>query len=116
MTRHDYNSFWEFSESCNAGKYEDVTVIREHGWIKTDLMTECKSYKTAIRRFFKMLADIPEIADWEECLVESAENGYFKLNDSMMADGSKNTSPSYFYEIEETMEGVWYIFLNVRAD
>lgn len=44
-----FDSFAEFDMSGTAGNYEEVTVIRENGWIKCDLMTECKSYKAAGR-------------------------------------------------------------------
>lgn len=116
MKRNDFNSFEEFENSGTAGNYEEVTVIRENGWIKCDLLTECKSWKTALRRFFKMLGNEGIFEGWYECMTESAENGYFKLDDFTMGNGSKNPLPGYCYEIEETSENVWYIFLNLRED
>lgn len=38
-------------------------------------MTECKSWKTAIRRFFKSLTDYPEFNGWQDGILESCENG-----------------------------------------
>ena len=117
MKRYDFNSFEEFSESGTAGEYEALTVITENGWIKADLMTECKSWKTALRRFFKLLdpnGNDPAFEGWYECMSESAENGFFKLNDRMMADGTRNPFPCYAYEIEALDENRWYIFLNVH--
>lgn len=102
--------------SCTAGNYEETTVVRENRWTNCDLMTKCRSYKTALRRFFKALANVPEVSEWYEALSESAENGYFKMNDFMMADGTRNPFPTYAWEIEEVQEGVWYIFLNVRTN
>lgn len=110
-----FDSFAEFEMSGTAGNYEEVTVIRENGWIKCDLMTECKSYKTALRRFFKALANVPEVSGWYEDMSESAENGYFQMNDNMMADGTRNPFPGYAWEIEDH-DGAWYIFLNVKTD
>lgn len=115
MKVFEFNSFDEFDAAEVAGEYEALTIVKENGWINSDLMTECKSWKTAVRRFFKALATVyPEIAEWEEGLKESAENGYFKENDFTMADGTRNPFPSYAWEIEEVQENVWYIFLNVK--
>ena len=110
-----FDSFEEFDLSGTAGNYEEVTVVRERGWVKCDLLTECKSYKTALRRFFKALADVPEVSDWYEGMRESAENGYFSGNDFTMADGGRNPVPGYAWEIEDH-DGAWYIFLNVKTD
>lgn len=115
MKRNDFNSFEDFHNSGTAGNYEELTVVHENGWIKCDLLTECKSWKTALRRFFKMLTeDIFE--GWKECMEEAAENGYFKLDDFIMGDGSKNPFPGYCYEIEAIDENTWYIFLNLRME
>lgn len=117
MKRYDFNSFEEFSEAEVAGEWEALTVVTENGWIKADLMTECKSWKTALRRFFRALdpSSAEEFSGWYECMRESAENGYFKLNDSRMADGSRNPYMSYAWEIEEMNDGEWYIFLNIHT-
>lgn len=116
MKRYDFNSFEEFSEAEVSTEWEALTVVTENGWIKADLMTECKSWKTALRRFFKALD--PDNSDvfsgWYECMKESAEGGYFKMNDSHMADGSRNKFMTYAWEIEEMNEGEWYIFLNIH--
>lgn len=118
MKTYEFKSFAAFHMAEVAGEYEALIVVNENGWVKSDLLTECKSWKTAVRRFFKALAvRYPEIAEeWEEGTKESAENGYFKGNDYMMADGSRNEFPRYAWEIEEISEGVFYIFLNVKLD
>lgn len=116
MKRYDFNGFEEFSDAEVAGEWEALTVVTENGWIKADLMTECKSWKTALRRFFKALDpdSAEEFEGWYECMRESAENGYFKGNDFTMADGSRNPYTSYVWEIEEMNDGEWYIFLNIH--
>lgn len=116
MKRYDFNSFEEFSEAEVSGEWEALTVVTESGWIKADLMTECKSWKTALRRFFRALdpSSAEEFSGWYECMREGAENGYFKMNDSRMADGSRNPYMSYAWEIEEMNDGEWYIFLNIH--
>lgn len=102
----NYASFDEFSASGTAGNWNTITVIREDGWIKSDLMTECKSYKTALRRFFDNLKDVPEVAEWRDCITESCECGYFKENEPQ----------SYAWAVEEINEGEWYIYLNTRTE
>lgn len=116
MKRYDFNNFDEFSAAEVSGERETLTVVTENGWIKADLMTECKSWKTALRRFFKALDpnNAEEFKGWYECMRESAENGYFKMNDSRMADGSRNPYMSFAWEIEEMDDGEWYIFLNIH--
>lgn len=116
MKRYDFNSFDELSAAEVSGEWEALTVVTEGGWIKADLVTECKSWKTALRRFFKALnPDNSGLFNgWCECMMESAENGYFKGNDFTMADGSRNPCPSYAWEIEEMNDGEWYIFLNIH--
>jgi len=114
MKRYDFTSFEQFEQNGTAGEFETLTVIDENGWLKSDIITECKSWKTALRRFFKLLGEDPRLDNWYECIKDEAENGYFKANDSTMADGSRNEFPSFAYEIEEIDKGIWYIFLNIK--
>jgi hypothetical protein len=104
-----FDSFAEFEMSGTAGNYEEVTVVRENGGIKCDLMTECKSYKTALRRFFKALANVPEVSGWYEDMKNAADGGCFKAQDIYHSD------PGYFWAIEDH-DGAWYIFLNVKTE
>ena len=114
IKRRDFNSFDEFHESGTAGNYEELTFITENGWKKADLLTECKYWRTAVNRFFKAIGNDPDFDGWKECITESAENGCFGQNDSIMGDGSRNQFSSWAYELEEVNERTWYIFLNVR--
>ncbi len=114
MKRYDFTSFEQFEQSDTVGKLETLTVIDENGWLKSDITTKCKSWKTALRRFFKLFGDDPRLNDWYECMKDEAENGYFKANDLILADGSRNEFPSFAYEIEEIDKGIWYIFLNIK--
>lgn len=81
-------------------------VYGSNGWICSDCTTACKSYKTALRRFFKALTENGEslISNWYAEILESCENGYFKMSDS----------GSYSWGIEEVSDGVWYVFLNIN--
>ena len=116
IKRRDYTSFDDFHESGTAGNWEELTFIRENGWKKADLLTECKSWKTAINRFFKAIGTDPDFEGWKECLEESCENGYFAMNDNLMADGSRNEYPSWAYGLEPAGDYGWYIFLNVAEE
>lgn len=57
-----FDNFDDFEESGVAGEYEVTAIVKKDHCnnLCADLMTECKSWKTAIRRFFKSLTDYPE--------------------------------------------------------
>ena len=122
IKRYDFSSLYSYLKAADEDETlhadETMTVVRDGQWLKADLVTNCKSWKTALRRFFNNLPE-DKTHGWYDCLLESAENGYFKMDDSMMADGSRNPVPGYFWEIEELDcpgEPSWYIFLNVREE
>lgn len=67
-------------------------------------MTECKSWKTAIRRFFKSLTDYPEFNGWQDGILESCENGYFSDKETYFEGGkSVYCKGGYFWEVEIMM-------------
>jgi len=109
-----FDSFDGFSDFCDflieSNKTENldecVFTVSENEWYKCDLTTFCKSYKTAIKRFFKVLSDLDEgvFSGWAECMLESCENGYF----------ADNAPGSFAWGVEWVDEGRWYIFLNVK--
>ncbi len=109
MKRYDFESFDDFDESGVAGYREAVTVIHENGWIKADLVTECKSWKTALKRFFKSVPELKE--SWYECIVECIESGYWKANDYKLADGTRNPIPGWAWEVECMDDGLWYVYV-----
>lgn len=89
-----------------AGEWEEIpTAIDDGQSINCDCFTECKSHKTALRRFGKQFGDIfPGIRGWAESMQEAYENGCSHMCDE---------DACYSYGIEETMDGYWYIYLNV---
>lgn len=109
----------------NYSVYQEIPCAIDDGWkISMDLFVECKSWKTALRRFSKAFADVNgEIPGWIECMEESCENGNFEdttgwkpawtSNPKEVKEFAKNGT--YSYGIEETMEGYWYIFLNISG-
>ena len=125
-----FDSFSEYCdiliEKCETEKLDECVFIvrdRRKQWYDCDLTTSCKSYKTAIRRFFKAISDYAKnesenahyfktvydfdesvFSGWAECMLESCENGYF----------ADNAPGSFAWGVEWVDEGRWYIFLNVK--
>lgn len=116
-----YENWTEQFDGCY--EYEEIPTAIDDGWrISADLFTDCKSWKTAIRRFEKAFVDVnPEIRTWIEGIRESAESGYFKE----AVEPAWNATPEerkeffkggmYSWGIEEVDEGRWYIFLNISG-
>lgn len=101
----------------DAIEYENdcVDIIRENGWIRTDMTTQCKSYKTALNRYFAAIKNIlPDMYGWKEGIEESCENGYCSDNNRTMADGGKNECISYAWEIEAVDDDLYYFFFNCK--
>lgn len=112
-----FRSFDEYHDAEVASNYEEADIITENGKISADLMTECKTWKTALRRFFNAVAGIPELAEWKDCLTESCENGYF-ADAERVWDREKSESVftgSWAYGVEDH-DGAWYVFLVVRKE
>lgn len=99
--------FNEIPEENLSSIDEKVFVLYDsHGWICSDCTTACKSYKTALRRFFKVLTENNEtvLSGWYAEILESCENGYFQMSD---------TESGFHWGVEEVSEGVWYVYLNI---
>lgn len=106
-----FESYEKWTESfSDCSDYEEIPVVIDDGWkISADMFTSCKSYKTAIRRFAKTFASVPEVDEWIDGIRESCDNGYFKESSEYNENGS------YSWGVEETMEGYWYVFLNISG-
>lgn len=50
-----FENFEEFENADVSGKYELIIIVKneKYNTLCADLMTECKSYKTALNRFLK---------------------------------------------------------------
>lgn len=48
MKTYEFKSFEALYMSEAAGKYEILNIVNDNGWIESDLMTECKSWETAV--------------------------------------------------------------------
>lgn len=112
--RH-FSSMEEFEDLNEIGEYEVLDIVNRGNRVSADLITECKSYKTVIGRFFKGLENESAFDGWKDCLFESCENGYFKDAESIWNEerGRSEYTGSWAYEVEQLDETLWYITLTV---
>lgn len=107
----------------NAYEYQMIPTIVDDGWkVSIDLFTECKSAKTAIRRFVRIFSEsFPDVKDWGEGMLESIESGYWHSDSHGYQDAEEErriaqTFGAFSWGIEEAMDGEWYIYLNVSGE
>lgn len=109
----------------NASDYQEIPCVIDDGWkISADMFTECKSYKTALRRFAKAFKEVHnDIAGWVECMRESCEAGCFQDVNGWRPAWSNDPEEvkelakkgTYSWGVEETSDGYWYVFLNISG-
>ena len=118
MARDDFKS-WEgyeaFLGACETNGLdmsERVSVLTVgDGWMRCDLITHCRSWRTALKRFFSVLSE-PVFSGWFESMWDACECGAFCGNDHV--PGKPYDEVSWAYGVERLDDGVWYIYLNVR--
>ena len=119
-----FNSFEEYENWTekfdNCSDYEMIPTIIDDGWkIAADLFTECKTYRTALKRFKKAFSDWKIIEEWTDCIFESCENGIFTDTTGWkiwnIPDEEVRKGGVYSFGVEENMEGLWYIYLNISG-
>lgn len=110
MTR-TFKNFDEYSNYYDEHEHEmnDVDIVENKLTISADGEFECKSWKTAIRRFFKALAGDDRF-DWEESIIEWIKEGVWK--DRAEYNG-KYIIGGYHWSVESIDEGLWYVELTV---
>lgn len=95
-----------------TGNHEEIDIVKHGNKICADLITECKTYKTALNRFFKALKNYNQLYGWREGLLESCENGCFKDIETFYdRENNKRVYGNWHYEVEELDENLWYIEL-----
>lgn len=96
-----------------TGNYNELDIVKHDKYISADLLTDCKSYKTALNRFFKGLKTTKDydknFNGWEDQIKECCKSGSFEET-SKYEDGSIH----YVYSIEQLDETLWYIYLTVE--
>ena len=122
-SQEEYDRWTESFES--PSDYQEIPSVIDDGWkISADMFTECKSWKTALKRFEKAFVPVnSEISGWVECMKESCENGFFSdltgWKPAWTSDPEEveewAKEGTYSWGVEETSEGYWYIFLNISG-
>lgn len=115
-----FASFEEFENSKVAGRSEVVAMVHRtckgHNQISADLITECKSWKTAVKRFFKAIGNDARFDGWEDSITESCENGYFSDRETYWEYGKGSVyAGGYHWEVEDN-DGSFYVELTVVVD
>lgn len=124
-----FTSFGEYEKWTetfeNTSDYEGIPVGIDDGWkVAVDMFTACKKYKTALRRFEKTFKELnDQISGWVEYMNESCENGCFGEVNGWKPAWTTDTAEirefakggTYSWGVEETLEGYWYIYLNISG-
>lgn len=109
----DYSEYYDTHEH----KINDVDIVENEFTICADGEFECKSWKVALRRFFKALNGKMNTQGFDvEGLRESIECGYWKVREEMYdpQTGKNKYIPGGFHWcVESTNEDCWYIELTV---
>ena len=95
-------------------KSENFGTMADHGYIVrtdrdicADLITDTKSVKTALNRFFRAVKNHKLFADWEDEIREGVENGYYKINEYEYT--------GFIWEVEEH-DGSYYIMIKMKNE
>lgn len=114
----EYSSFDEFSDDIeNKSRDEFVAIVNKpNGAVCADLITHCKYAETAIRRFFKALANDHRFDGWEEEIQDLVANGCTKDKETYWNEETCKSEyhGGYFWEVED-LDGSFYVCLNVVA-
>lgn len=106
--RH-FNSFDNYELSIDNGYEIDVVdIVRYENRVCADMLTFCKTWKTAVNRFFKAIENETEFDGWKDCIIESCNNGCFQ--DAECINGH---CVGWHYQIEQHEDDMWYIELTV---
>ena len=116
-----YEAYEAYTEA-HEDLYTDhrAVAVHKNGWTCYDMQTSCKSWKTALRRFFSAID--PEnvgvgFARFDlEYLFESCENGCFKDQTILDYAGRLTGFGWYSWSVEQLDDNLWYIFLNVKDE
>ena len=122
LVKKNVRHFDNFDEYCkyyeNHEHFDYVTDIVEFSNnVCADGQYGCKSWKTAVKRFFNAIAEDERFNGWdEESIIESIESGYWNDKSTVWNDETCKCeyTGDYAWTVEEVDEGLWYISLKVR--
>lgn len=109
----------------NCYEWEQIPTAIDDGFkVSMDLFTECKNWKTVLRRFEKAFSHInSEVHTWVEGMQESCESGYFRDTTGCYPAWTNDPEEikeflkggAYSWALEEVREGYWYVYLNISG-
>ena len=118
---NNFEAYEAWTEQFDNCEYCHTPCLIDDGWkISMDMLTDCKSYKTALNRFKKAFGDYNEdVKAWIDGLYESYECGY--THDELHYDTKElekeySKYGTFSWGIEEVDEGRWYIFMNLSGE
>ena len=108
----EYDVFYDTHE--HFGYRTDI--VENKNDVSADATYECKSWKTAVKRFFAAISIDRRFDGWdEECFIEAIGNGHWNDKSTVWNDetGRCEYTGDYAWGVEELDDGLWYIFLKV---
>lgn len=103
---------------------EYPTLIDDGDRILMDMITYCKSWKTAVKRFRKAFAECGScVSGWIDAIEENCGDGYFADRDGWKPAWTSDPKEieewaklgKYAWAVEEIDEGCWYVYLNLSG-
>lgn len=65
----EYRTMDDFEMDPDRMSYETVAVVNKtNGYVCADVVTTCKSWRTALDRFFKALSNDPRFDGWKDTI------------------------------------------------
>lgn len=106
MKRH-FNNYEEFKNYYKYRQTEDgvVDVIerknKNGNRVCADGIYDCESWEIAVKSFFKTLADDKRFSSWENIILESCKNNYFKSFDATTnkTESYTNNIVDFYWEV-----------------
>ena len=108
----EFSSQEEFENSGVAGQDNVISIVRENGVLKFDVMLTMKYVKRALDKLAVALKDYPDIAAFIEGFIEEYET-YGKIENYSGVNDIKEGCWSYSYGVEVFDNGI-YVFVNVK--
>jgi len=128
MRRFDSeDSFFAWADAGKEKCFEDgtyiyVPVLIDNGWkISADFATDCAKPETAVKRFFRTFSGVPELAEWEETVLESMEvnaSGFVwsEYSDGYQEIDEKGKIHQWTYCIDNIGgENSWYVSVTLSG-
>lgn len=108
----EYRTMDDFEADPDRMSYETVAVVNKaDGYVCADVATFCKSWRTALDRFFKALANDSRFDGWKGTIEYGVKT--WGWSDRETVNGQY--TGGWFWQVENLGNGSWYISLNVAA-